>query len=596
MKYIYKILISFLVLLSGISLQAQKDLTISWDYSGMDFNHFASAVLEKDSVRVFYMDEWVSDIKLGNYQGPVLLSELLDNLFRGKSLFYYSDNKGDIIITKNFTVKTSEMEKDTSHIFIPSGENNEQDNSRASTTNVIEIGNPAEKHKSGNVLLSGYITNRDTKEPVAGVTVFNQKFSLGTISNDYGFYSLLLPRGQHVLQFSFIGMRGKSVAINLNGAGEMNIEMVSMLIPLKETVVSADKNMVLQRFEVGAEKINLTSFRLLPTSMGESDIIKSFLLLPGVQTVGEGSAGFNVRGGSADQNLILLDGAPLYNSSHFFGFFSAINSDIIKDVTLYKGGIPGRFGGRISSILDISTRDGNRKEFKGNAGISPITAHMPVEGPIKKDTCTFIVTGRTTYSNWLFTLINNPALKRSRASFYDVNAKLTYNINKNNKLDISSYLSHDSFKFNSDTVYSYDNSIVTARLQHFFNSRFFSLVTLNNSNYRYDISGESGSINAFTLSHRVNSTGLKTDFNYYLGRTQLNFGSDFTFYSVIPGSNKPATDSSIVKPNVFEKERALESSLYFDDKFVFNEYVSINAGIRLSAFSAFGPKTRLVRP
>jgi len=189
-----------------------------------------------------------------------------------------------------------------------------------------------------------------------GVTVFIQKLSTGTISNEYGFYTLTLPRGIHLLQFSFIGMKGKMINLNLNGTGEMNMEMNSMLIPLKETVVSAQKNMTLQRFEVGAEKINITSFRLLPTSMGESDIIKSVLLIPGVQSVGEGSAGFNVRGGSADQNLILLYGAPVYNSSHFFGFFSAVNSDIIKDVTLYKGGIPSRYGGRISSVLDITSK------------------------------------------------------------------------------------------------------------------------------------------------------------------------------------------------------------------------------------------------
>ena len=232
--------------------------------------------------------------------------------------------------------------------------------------------------------------------------------------------------------------------------------------------------MTLQRFEVGAEKINITSFRLLPTSMGESDIIKSVLLIPGVQSVGEGSAGFNVRGGSADQNLILLYGAPIYNSSHFFGFFSAVNSDIIKDVTLYKGGIPSRYGGRISSVLDIVSKEGNRKEFDGSAGISPITTHLMVEGPIIKDTLTYILTGRTTYSNWIFGLIDNADLQNSRASFYDINGKITYDLNKNNKIDLSSYYSHDAFRFNSDTIYSYDNNIFALKWRHFFNSKFFS--------------------------------------------------------------------------------------------------------------------------
>ena len=193
------------------------------------------------------------------------------------------------------------------------------ENRQIAGNTFVEIGNPAEKYKTGNVTVSGYILNRDTREPVAGVTVFVQKLSVGTITNEYGFYTLTLPRGTHLIQFSFIGMKEKTINLNLYGTGELNVEMNSMLIPLKETVVSAQKSVTLQRFEVGAEKINITSFRLLPTSLGESDIIKSVLLIPGVQSVGEGSAGFNVRGGSADQNLILLYGAPIYNSSHFFG-------------------------------------------------------------------------------------------------------------------------------------------------------------------------------------------------------------------------------------------------------------------------------------
>ena len=594
MRVKLKILCIILALFPFGIAEAQQEIKIGWDYSGLGFSDFTAKAESNDSLRFFYMDEWVSDLKLGEFKGAVLLSELLDNLFRGKSLYYYIDDARNIIITRNFAVKVTGREASPGLNFIPSTGNMEQENQQSRASAFIDIGNPAERNKPGNVILSGYINSMDTKEPVAGVTVFNQKFSSGTISNQYGFYSLSMARGPQQLQFTFVGMKEKTVNINLNGPGEMNIEMNSTLIPLKETVVSANKNMVLKRYEVGAEKINITSFRLLPTSMGESDIIKSVLLLPGVQTVGEGSAGFNVRGGSADQNLILMDGSPLYNTSHFFGFFSAVNSDIIKDVTLYKGGIPSRYGGRISSILDIGTREGSRKEFKGSAGISPITAHFAAEGPLKKDTSSFLITGRTTYSNWIFKLIDDPSLKRSRASFYDINAKFTYDLNKNNKLDFSSYLSHDSFRFNSDTVYSYDNSIVTARWRHFFSSRLLSLVTLNNSNYRYDVTGESGTAEAFILSHRINSTGLKGDFNYFLGRNEINFGTDLTWYGVIPGSYKPASDSSLVKPVSLAKERALEAALYIDDKFVLNEYVSINAGIRFSSFFVFGPETILL--
>jgi hypothetical protein len=328
--------------------------------------------------------------------------------------------------------------------------------------------------------------------------------------------------------------------------------------------------------------------------MGESDIIKSVLLIPGVQSVGEGSSGFNVRGGSADQNLILLYGAPIYNSSHFFGFFSAVNSDIIKDVTLYKGGIPSRYGGRISSVLDIGTKEGNRNEFAGNAGISPITAHLSLEGPIIKDTLTYILTARTTYSNWIFGLIKDPSLHNSRASFYDLNGKLTYDFNKNNKIDFSAYRSHDSFRFNSDTVYSYDNNIIALKWRHFYSSRFFSSLSVNNSSYNYDISSQNMPTDAFVLAHKVNSSSFKADFNWFLGRNEINFGLDLTKYDILPGSYLPKGDSSLVIPNTIEREHAWEGGLYVDDKLILTDFLSVNVGMRYSEYYALGPKSVMI--
>ncbi len=590
-----KILILLLNLFLFLNLVAQEGIKITWDYKDLTFKDFVTKAESIYHIRFFYKDEWVKDLKPGDFQGSVFLSELLDNLFRGTSLYYFTDNSGNVIITKNFAVKVPGQAASEDKNFMPPTEYYDAQEAGQLSANVFfDIGNPADKNKPGNATFTGFITNRDTKEPVPGVTVFNQKLSAGTISNEYGFYSLNLPRGTHLVQFSFIGMKEKLININLYGNGEMNVEMNSMLIPLKETVVSAQKNMILQRYEVGVEKVNITSFRLMPTSLGESDIIKSVLLIPGVQSVGEGSAGFNVRGGSSDQNLILLYGSPVYNSSHFFGFFSAVNSDIIKDVTLYKGGIPGRYGGRISSVLDIGSKEGNRKEFAGSAGISPITTRLTVEGPIIKDTCTFILSGRTTYSNWIFNLIDDPTLKKSRASFYDLNGKITYDINKNNKVDFSSYLSHDSFRFKSDTVYGYDNYILALRWRHFFNSRFFSVLSINNSSYKYDITSQSNDTEGFTLSHKVNSTGFKADFNWYQGRNEVNYGLDLTRYSVMPGSYLPVGDSSLVIPDVIEKEKALEGAVYIDDKFVLTDYMSINAGIRISSFFAFGPKSVLI--
>ncbi|MDP4222195.1 MAG: TonB-dependent receptor [Bacteroidota bacterium] len=581
-----------LLLFVSRTLTAQEELKITWDYRDLSFREFVSKAESSLNLKFFYKDEWVEDLKPGNFPGFTSLTDLLNNLFRDKSLFYFIDESGNLIITKNFAVKLSEAAQgDEKDFMAPTEYYDSKDKEKLSGNIFLDIGNPADRYKPGNVTISGYVTNRDTKEPVPGVTVYIQKLSIGTISNQYGYYTLNLPRGVHLLQFSFIGMKEKQINLNLYGTGELDVEMNSMLIPLKETTISAQKNVIFQRYEVGVEKVNISSFRLLPTSMGESDIIKSVLLIPGVQSIGEGSQGFNVRGGSSDQNLILLYGAPVYNSSHFFGFFSAVNPDIIRDVTLYKGGIPSRYGGRISSVLDITSKEGNRKEFAGNAGISPITTHLMVEGPIKKDTCTYIFTGRTTYSNWVLGLISNAALKKSRASFYDFNGRITYDFNKNNKIELSSYLSHDSFRFNTDTVYSYNNSIFAIRWRHFFNSRFFSLISVNNSNYRYDVTSTKNPTEGFSLSHSINSTGLKADFNWFLGRNELNYGFDANRYAVIPGKFMPVGDSSLVVPRELETEKAIETGLYVDDKFIVNDFMSINAGIRFSSYFAIGPRS-----
>ncbi len=306
-----KFLFLILTLAFSFSLRAQEEYRITWDYRNTSFSDFVIRAEKNLPVRFYFKEEWVKDLISGDYGTGITLPEYLGSMLRGSSIYYFIDDEGRIVLTKNFAVKISGKAVDDENFIPPTEYADSRSGSESAGTIFVDIGNPADKYKPGNVAISGYITARNTKAPVSGVTVYIRKLSVGTISNEYGFYSLTLPRGLHLLQFSFIGMKERMVNINLYGDGEMNVEMNSMLIPLKETVVSAEKSMTLQRFEVGMEKLNITSFRLLPTSMGESDIIRSILLVPGVQSVGEGSAGFNVRGGSSDQNLVLLYGTPV---------------------------------------------------------------------------------------------------------------------------------------------------------------------------------------------------------------------------------------------------------------------------------------------
>ncbi len=589
--------ISALILFAGLSFSvaAQDKKLPSALTAGMTFREFASAAQNLLRVRIYYREEWVKDIRTGNYSEDFTLSRILDSLFSGKRLFYFTDRSGNIVVTKDFMVKRiGEVSVADTGVTAPSFAEEPAQDHQVKGNQFILIGNPAERNKPGKGNISGYITNSATHEPVAGASVVEKLLSAGTISNEFGFYSLPLPKGIHIINFSFMGMKEKSANIDLAGTGELNMEMTGVLIPLKETVVSAQKNVVLQRFEAGVEKIDLTSFRLTPTAMGEADIIKGVLLVPGVKSVGEGSAGFNVRGGSADQNLVLLYDAPIYNTSHFFGFFSAVNPDVISDATLYKGGIPGRFGGRISSVLDIKAKEGNMDKFRGNAGISPITAHAMVEGPIKKDTLSYLLAARTTYSNWIFNILDYSSFQRIRASFYDINAGLTWNAGKKDKLEFSSYMSHDAFRLGADSVYRYTNNIQSLRWRHFFSSRFFSTLSANNSYYKYSISNESKTPGSFVLSHQVNSTGLRSDFNWFQGRNEVNFGADLTYYSIHPGSYLPTNESSLVTPHVMPRERALESAVYAEDKFTVTSFFAVNLGVRISSFLTFGPGEAMV--
>jgi hypothetical protein len=576
------------VLLTNL-LSAQDDIKIVWDYNNLSFKQFIAAAEEQTGARFYFRDDWVEDLRPEDYPGRESLFELFSEMFKGRLLYFYRNEDGDVIITKDFEIGRIDFHATEKKFFTIEEYSFEEERQKIIENLYIEIGNPADRNKPGNADISGYIIESDTRETLSGATVFVEGLSTGTVSNQDGFFNLNLPRGAHVIQFTFVGMKQKRIFVNVYGPGILNVEMNSVLIPLREAVVYARRNTILQRQESGMVKIDIEAVKFQPTSLGEPDITKSILLIPGVQSVGEGSIGFNVRGGSSDQNLMLLYGAPVYYPSHFFGFFTSVNADIIKEFTVYKGGIPSRYGGRISSVIDINTKEGNRREVTGNTGISPVTTHLLVEGPIRQDIASFVLAGRTTYSNWILGLFDDPALQNSKASFYDVNSSISWDLNKKNKLIISSYMSHDAFRLRSDTLYKYDNNIVSARLRHLFTERHYAIFTLDNSYFSYNLTGSKPVTEAFSLSHRINSADLKADFSFFQGRHEIRYGAGLTHHSVLPGNHLPQNDSSLIIPERIPAERALEGALYFDERYSFSDAVFVNAGIRFSTFHSIGP-------
>ncbi len=359
---------------------------------------------------------------------------------------------------------------------------------------------------------------------------------------------------------------------------------------LKTVTVSGQRVNNVKGTQMGVQMIDIKTIQRVPVVFGEADILRVITTLPGVKTVGEASTGLNVRGGSTDQNLILFNDATIYNPSHFFGMFSAFNPELVKDVTLYKSTVPPKYGGRLASVLDVTGREGNKKKIGGSAGIGLLTSRINIEGPLVKDKSTFILGGRSTYANWLLSLLPQE-YRNSKANFYDVNLIATHEIDAKNSLSLTGYLSSDRFNLNSDTIFNYQNQNLSLKWKRTFNSKLNAHFVGGFDKYNYSISAEQNPINAYTMKYTIQQYYFRTHFNYYLNANHtIDFGLSTLKYEMSPGSYMPKGDQSLVIADVIQKEQALESALYINDKYDVSDNTTIEAGVRVSLFNYLGPK------
>lgn len=576
----------------GVSSHIQQaPMRVSWDYGGTSFTEFAAAAERLLPVKFYFRGEWTEGIVIPDIGRNPGLRELLDRSFFGRRLWYIIDERGNIIITSGYSIKPFGAEAAASDNWLPADDSgSEETNAVAVENQVFEIGNRSEAGRSGIITVSGYVRDIDSGEELPGVTVFISELAQGTATDGNGFYLINLPRGSYTINYSFLGMKETSISTMVYGSGRLDIAMAETYIPIEGAVITARRNDALRRLETGLEKVNIATLRLMPTSLGETDVLKNILLIPGVKTVGEASQGFNVRGGASDQNLIILYGAPLFNPSHFFGFFTSVNSDVIRDLHLYKGGIPARYGGRLSSVIDILPRDGSTEEFSGNAGISPIAAHILTDIPLIKEKLAALVSVRSTYSNWIMDVVDYPLLNKSNASFYDLNGRLTLTPDTKNSLELSGYHSSDAFRLNSDTSYHYTNTIAAFRWNRKLAGGADLTLSASTSLYNYSVGSTEAPEKAFDLDYNIHHSGLRADMTIPAGEIhQLNAGIETAFYNVLPGSYMPAGAGSLVFPRVTERERALENAVYLEDRMTLSESFSLSVGMRYSAFSALGP-------
>ena len=431
--------------------------------------------------------------------------------------------------------------------------------------------------------LRGVVKDKANNENLTGVNILLPDLGTGTISNEYGFYSIRLPRGTHNIRLTYLGYGSQAHEVSIDQNTTLNFELEETSESLQEVVLS-DSSMFLDvgKPAMSVSSLDISTIQEMPVLFGEVDIIKSLLLLPGVSSAGEGSSGFNVRGGAADQNLILLDEATLYNGSHLFGLVSVFNPDAIRNLQLYKGGIPAQYGGRVSSVLDIHQKNGNSRKFGATGGIGLISSRLLVEGPIVKDRGSFLLGGRSSYAHLFLKLTDN----ENSAYFYDLNAKLSYQLDENNTLLFSGYFGRDVFDIGQSFNNIYGNSVFNLRWNHVMSSNIFTNLSLIFSDYYYGLTLD---FVGFKWNSGIRNFNLKYDFDHYLNeRFELDYGLHSTYYQFNPGEIEPSSDSSGINYEELTKKFVFESAAYLSVQHTISESLSAQYGLRYSTFFRLG--------
>ena len=612
MPRFYLVAVGLLIMLAGScpGWAQQANPTISGDFRGLRFEQFAQRVEAQTPYR-FYFDSATLDSVTVHVQAAGLpLPALLRQVFDHSSLhFAIEETTKRIFITPDYPLQTQLPE----NFFQPVPLGTTAPGSAPTTGNLahakrpVEVGtsefkvydigprqaNPA----SSRATLTG-VVRLASGEPVLGAAVYIESPNIGTTTDRQGTYSLTLPAGRHNLLIRGLGIRATRRQIWVHADGHLNLEVASDVTSLREVVVQGQKEGNVKGMQMGVEKLDIKVIKQVPTVFGEADLLRVVTALPGVKTIGEGSTGFSVRGGGTDQNLVLFNGATIYNPAHLFGFFSAFNPDAVQSVELYKSAIPVRYGGRLASVLEITGREGSRQKFGGSGGIGLLTSRLELEGPLASGNQgsapakgSFLVSGRTSYSDWLLHKVPNTALQNSAASFYDLNAYLTYDLNPQNSLAATGYFSHDRFRLASDTIYEYRNTAASLKWKHTFSPKLASTLTGTYSRYGFNLKTTRNAYSASTFDYNIQQTGLQADGSYLAGtKHTLDFGASTLLYNTAPGNQQPLGEQSLLLPTLIQHERAVESAVYAADRFDISTRLAVVLGLRYSFFQALGPR------
>ncbi|NKI32470.1 TonB-dependent receptor [Muricauda sp. DJ-13] len=458
---------------------------------------------------------------------------------------------------------------------------------------LTRIGRANTNNLKSSYMLKGKVTNRRTNEAIPDLAIRSKGSGQVVISDENGNYAIELPAGYNIISASAMGIENMEREIVIYNDGILNLLMEEGLQELEEVTVEADAVSNVEETSTGTETINLEESKNIPLVLGERDLLQVAKALPGISSAGEGATGLNVRGGKTDQNLVLLDDAVIYNPTHFFGIFQALNPFTTEGADIYKGSIPVEFGGRLSSVFDIRTKNGNVEKFSGEGSIGPVTGNLALEIPVKKDTSSIIVGGRGAYADWILRALDEESLNKSQASFIDVIAKYHHRFNENSEIRATAYFSRDDFSITSDSLYNYTNRLGSIKWNHRHSEKTTAALLLANSDYRFGIDFDGESNTDFDLNYSINETELKYKLSTRLNdKHDLDYGISTKFYSVNPGSIEPQGNESDIAPVFIDTERAIEGALYLGDEIAVTNKLSLELGLRYAFFAALGSGTQ----
>jgi hypothetical protein len=537
---------------------------------------FISGMERRTNLKFFYREEWLEPFAFTRDYTSGTLDEALTEVLQDSDIRFIFLYDYAIVFYKD---PQRELERDAIK---------ESAINRQVKVDEFVIGTPRTFVPGTQVLLKGAIVDNENNAPIVGATVFVNGLDVATQSDAEGQYQMLIPGGEYIINFRHINYEEKLLSLSIYADGQVNTLMEETPTTL-EAVVISDQRITTRK--VGLTTINMDQLTRSPTFLGETDVIRILQTQTGVSTVSEASTGYNVRGGGVDQNLVLFDGVPIFNTAHAFGFFTAFNSDAIREASFYKGGIPAEYGGRVSSVLSMTSREGDYQKWKGSAGIGFISSNLTVGGPVKKDTSSLIVSLRSTYSDWILDLLqtNYQGIQESSVSFYDGSIKYSQKLKNGSKLTLSSYVSKDRFKLSNDTINKWQNLAVALRYDNKLNQELYYSIGVNLGRYSYNVS-ETDPPTAFELSYSILYPSIKVDFNRD-GKHKQTFGMLTTYYNFKPGSLRATSAESNIADITMPAENSVEAAVYFSEMFSVSDRLSVEAGLRLSMFSRIGPAT-----